>query len=256
MNEADKKRYSRHIQLPHVGEEGQQKLLDSRVLIVGMGGLGSPASMYLASAGVGCLVLSDYDRVDESNLQRQIVHTTNSIGNEKALSAQATLKALNPGIDIVAIDWALDKQELREQIDRADVVLDCTDNFETRFEINQLCVETQTPLVSGAAIRTDGQISTYLLNRDDSPCYRCLYGDVSGPGESCAAEGILAPVVGVIGTIQALEAIKIITEIGTTLCGRLLLFDGANLEFHSMKLRKDPKCPACSAVSTPVGAVS
>ena len=255
MKEADKKRYSRHIQLPHVGEEGQQKLLDSRVLIIGMGGLGSPASMYLASAGIGCLVLSDFDRVDESNLQRQIVHTTDSIGNEKALSAQATLRRLNPGIEVIAIDWALDSQELKEQIDLADVVLDCTDNFESRFEINRFCVETQTPLVSGAAIRTDGQISTYLLNRADSPCYRCLYGEVSGSGESCAAEGILAPVVGVIGTIQAIEAIKIITGIGTTLCGRLLLFDGANLEFQSMKFKKDPRCPVCSRTSAAVEAL-
>lgn len=246
MDKAEKKRYSRHIQLAQIGEPGQQKLLDSRVLVVGMGGLGSPASMYLASAGIGCLVLSDFDRVDESNLQRQIVHTTDFVGQEKALSAKSTLGKINPGIKIVAIDWALDTSELREQIRIADVVLDCTDNFETRFEINQHCVRTRTPLVSGAAIRMDGQISTYLLDQDDSPCYRCLYGEVRGSGESCEAEGILAPVVGVIGTIQALEAIKIITATGRTLCGRLLLFDGAGLEFHEMKLKKDPVCPVCS----------
>lgn len=246
MKEQQKKRYSRHIALPDIGESGQQKLLDSRALIVGMGGLGSPASMYLASAGVGCLVLSDFDRVDESNLQRQIVHTTEFVGQEKALSAMATLSKLNPEIEIIPIDWALDREELSEQVKLADVVLDCTDNFETRFEINELCVQTRTPLVSGAAIRTDGQVSTYLPNQADSPCYRCLYGEVSGSGESCAAEGILAPVVGVIGTIQALEAIKIIANIGRTLCGRLLLFDGAGLEFHEMKLKKDPECPVCS----------
>ena len=247
MNRAEKNRYSRHIQLPQIGEEGQLKLLASRVLIVGMGGLGSPASLYLASAGIGHLVLSDFDRVEESNLQRQIVHTTNAIGREKALSARTTLCGINPGIDIIAIDWAMDSDELNEQICLADVVLDCTDNFETRFEINRLSVENRTPLVSGAAVRMDGQISTYLPGRDDSPCYRCLYGDVSGPGESCAAEGILAPVVGVIGTIQAIEAIKIIIGIGKTLCGRLMLFDGAGLEFQTMRLKKDPECPICSA---------
>ena len=246
LNEAQKKRYSRHIALPQIGEAGQQKLTNARVLVIGMGGLGSPASMYLASAGIGCLVISDFDRVDESNLQRQIVHTAAFIGQEKALSAKTTLSKINSDIEIIAIDWALDTNELNEQIQMADVVLDCTDNFETRFEINQHCVRTRTPLVSGAAIRTDGQISTYLLDQDDSPCYRCLYAEASGSGESCAAEGILAPVVGVIGTIQALEAIKIITSTGRTLCGRLLLFDGAGLEFHEMKLKKDPACPVCS----------
>jgi adenylyltransferase/sulfurtransferase len=248
MEVHDRSRYSRHIQLPQIGEAGQQRLLDSRVLIVGMGGLGSPASMYLASAGTGCLVVSDFDRVDESNLQRQIVHTTESIGREKAFSAKATLSAINPEIEIIALDWALDTDELRDQIDLADVVLDCCDNFETRFEINESCVQTRTPLVSGAAIRMDGQISTYLLDRADSPCYRCLYGEVSGSGESCALEGIMAPVVGVIGTIQALEAIKIIAGVGKTLNGRLLLFDGAGLEFQIMNLRKDPNCPACSSL--------
>lgn len=253
MKEADKQRYSRHIQLPQIGEAGQQKLLDARVLIIGVGGLGSPASMYLASAGVGCLVLSDFDRVDYSNLQRQIVHTTQAIGQEKALSAKATLSRINPDIDIIALDWALDTAELREQIRRSDVVLDCSDNFETRFEVNNLCVDTSTPLVSGAAVRFDGQLSTYLPHLDDSPCYGCLYAGVTGPGESCAAEGILAPVVGVIGTIQALEAIKIICGVGKTLCGRLLLFDGAGLEFHIMNLRKDPECPVCSSRPSAVG---
>jgi adenylyltransferase/sulfurtransferase len=246
MDDSDRKRYSRHIQLPQIGESGQRRLLDSRVLIVGVGGLGSPASMYLASAGIGCLVLSDFDRVDESNLQRQIVHTTHSIGREKAFSAKTTLSAINPGIEIVALDWALDTDELQEQANLADVVLDCSDNFETRFEVNRVCVKTRTPLVSGAAIRMDGQVSTYRLDRADSPCYRCLYGDVSGPGESCAAEGILAPVVGIIGTIQALEAIKIITGVGKTLNRRLLLFDGAGLEFQTMTFRKDPECTDCS----------
>jgi len=203
--------------------------------------------MYLASAGIGCLVLSDFDRVDESNLQRQIVHTTQSIGREKAFSAKTTLSAINPGIEIIALDWALDPDELQQQANLADVVLDCSDNFETRFEVNRLCLRTRTPLVSGAAIRLDGQISTYLLDQADSPCYRCLYGEVSGPGESCAAEGILAPVVGIIGTIQALEAIKVITGVGKTLNGRLLLFDGAGLEFQIMNFRKDPGCAACSA---------
>lgn len=246
MDEQDRQRYSRHIQLPQIGEAGQQRLIESRVFIVGMGGLGSPASMYLASAGIGSLAISDFDRVDESNLQRQIVHTTASIGKEKALSAKQTLSAINPGIDITALDWALDRDELRQQIALADVVLDCSDNFETRFEINEQCVRTRTPLVSGAAIRMDGQIATYLLDRPDSPCYRCLYGEISGSGESCAREGIMAPVVGVIGTIQALETIKIITGVGTTLNGRLLLFDGAGLEFQIMNLKKDPNCPTCA----------
>ena len=249
MQESQRKRYSRHIQLAQIGEVGQQRLLESRVLIVGMGGLGSPASMYLASAGIGCIVVSDFDRVDESNLQRQIVHTTQSIGQEKALSAKRTLGAINPEIDVIALDWALDFDELGEQVGEADVVLDCSDNFETRFEINELCVQNKTPLVSGAAIRMDGQVSTYLLDRTDGPCYRCLYGEVSGAGESCASEGIMAPVVGIIGTVQALEAIKIITNVGRTLHGRLLLFDGAALEFQIMKFKKDPNCATCASAA-------
>ena len=246
MDEGLRKRYSRHIQLPQIGESGQKKLLDSRALIIGVGGLGSPASMYLASAGVGSLILSDFDRVDESNLQRQIVHHTQSIGREKALSAQATLERINPGIEIVALDWAMDSAELGEQIELADVVLDCSDNFETRFEVNRACVKHRTPLVSGAAIRMDGQLSSYIQDGSDTPCYQCLYGEITGSGESCAAEGILAPVVGTIGTLQALEAIKILTGVGNPLFGRLLLFDGAAMEFQIVNFGKDPACAVCA----------
>ena len=237
--------YSRQIRLPQVGHEGQQRLSASRALIVGRGGLGSPTAMYLAAAGIGQLVICDFDRVEPSNLQRQIVHRTADVGEPKAFSARATLRALNPDVRVTALDWQLDGPELEEQVQASDVVLDCSDNFPTRFALNEACFRTGTPLVSGAAIRLEGQLSTFLPAREESPCYRCLYGGGGEMAETCSQEGILAPVVGVIGTLQAVEAIKVLLEMGETLCGRLLLFDAMRLEWRTIRLRKNPKCPVC-----------
>lgn len=245
MNKQQRSRYSRQIRLPQIGLAGQQCLLDSRVLIIGVGGLGSPASMYLAAAGIGHLVISDFDRVESSNLQRQIVHRSTDIGEAKALSASRTIKALNPDVRVTAVDWQFDDDELEDQVRQADVVLDCSDNFPTRFALNQTCVKAAKPLVSGAAIRMEAQLTTFLSNQT-SPCYRCLYREEGGDYETCAAEGILAPVVGVIGTLQAVEAIKVLTGVGETLCGRLLLFDAVAMVFQTLKLPKDPGCPVCS----------
>ncbi len=246
MNQDQIAHYSRQIRLPQIGEAGQERLLNSRALIIGMGGLGSPTAMYLAAAGVGHLVFSDFDRVDASNLQRQIVHRTADIGEAKALSASRTLRALNPEIQLTPIDWEFDENELTEQVRLADVVVDCSDNFPTRFAVNQASVVARTPLVSGAAIRLEGQVTTFLPDRPDSPCYRCLYQEEGADYETCALEGILAPVVGVIGSLQAVEAIKVLLGLGETLCGRLMLLDSRSMVFHTVKLPKDPHCPVCS----------
>lgn len=249
MNEGDNEfneRYSRQIKLAQIGLTGQQRLRDSRVLIIGMGGLGSPAALYLASAGVGHLVVSDFDRVELSNLQRQIIHREASIGELKADSARQTLNEINSSIRVTAIDWQLTDDELTQQIELAGVVLDCSDNFETRFAVNDACVATGTPLVSGAAIRFEGQLLTIEPGKADSPCYRCLFPD-EGFAETCAAEGVLSPVVGVIGTLQALEAVKLISGAGVPLTGQLLLFDGLNGAFNRLKLPKDPGCVCCAS---------
>ncbi len=238
--------YSRQIRLKQIGPAGQQKLRESTALIIGMGGLGSPAAMYLAAAGVGHLVVSDYDRVEASNLQRQIVHRAADVGEPKAFSAKATLESINPDIRVTALDWQLDEEQLLEQVRAVTVVLDCSDNFPTRFAINEACVQARKPLVSGAAIRLEGQLSTFLPAREESPCYRCLYPGGGEMAEACAMEGILPPVVGVIGSLQALEAMKVLAGFGETLCGRLLLFDAESLEWQVLKLRKDPACPVCS----------
>ena len=245
MNQQDRERYSRQIVLPSIGEEGQEALLASRALIVGMGGLGSAASMYLAAGGVGELVFSDYDRVDLSNMQRQIVHRHDHIGESKASSAHATLASINPDILLTALDWQLDTDELREHVHRADVVLDCTDNYETRFAINDACLQTQTPLVSGAALRLEGQLMTYLPKYEHSPCYRCLYRDAAATAATCSEEGILAPVVGVIGSLQALFAMQIIVGNDAHLAGKLILFDALHMDTQSVQMPRDPTCPAC-----------
>ncbi|MGB0721880.1 MAG: HesA/MoeB/ThiF family protein [Gammaproteobacteria bacterium] len=236
-------RYARQIRLAQVGEEGQQRLLDSRALIIGAGGLGSPAAMYLAAAGVGTLVITDFDRVEESNLQRQIVHRTADIGEPKALSAQRTLAEINPGCAVIAKDWQLDDDELAEEVKQADVVVDCCDNFATRFAVNRACVAHATPLVSGAAIRMEGQIATFIPG--DGPCYQCLYPDALEHEETCALEGVLAPVVGVIGAMQALQAIRVLTGHGDTLAGKLLLFDATAMEWRGVRVPADPACPVC-----------
>lgn len=240
-------RYSRQIMLPEMDIEGQQKLLSSTVMLIGMGGLGSPVSMYLASAGVGHLILVDFDTVELSNLQRQIVHSTNDIDREKVDSAKDRLLALNPDCKITTINKQLDDNELVEQAKLVDVVVDGSDNFATRFAVNKACVETKTALVSGAAIRFEGQVSVFDSNQADSPCYRCLYSDEEMAAETCSQTGVVAPLLGIIGSMQALETIKLITNVGDNLIGKLLLFDAMSSEFQTMKFRKDPACPVCSS---------
>lgn len=249
MNDEQLLRYSRQIMLPAVDFAGQQKLLDSHVLIIGLGGLGSPAAMYLAAAGVGQLTICDDDKVDLSNLQRQIAHTTANIGQHKTESAAGALKALNPDVKITSISRRLARDELLACIKQCDVVVDASDNFSTRFLLNETCVEAHKPLVSGAAIRMEGQISVFLNDEADSPCYRCLYKDGSEMQESCSESGVLAPVVGVIGAIQAVETLKILMNVGKVLKGRLLIWDANQMEWRTINLKKDPTCPVCSHIA-------
>ncbi|MCI0654864.1 MAG: molybdopterin-synthase adenylyltransferase MoeB [Methylococcaceae bacterium] len=246
MNDDQLLRYSRQIMLPEIDIEGQQKLLDARCLIIGMGGLGSPASMYLAAAGAGTLVLCDFGRVDLSNLQRQIIHSTLDIDKPKVESAQERLNALNPDVNIEIFNKQLDAVELNREVTAADVVLDCCDNFATRFAVNRACVAAKTPLVSGAAIRFEGQVSVFDARDASNPCYNCLYPDLAELAESCSQSGVIAPLTGIIGTIQALEAIKLISNAGEGLIGRLLLFDALSMQWNSMRFGKNPSCPTCS----------
>lgn len=245
MNDDQLLRYSRQIMLPQVDIEGQEKLLAARVLIIGLGGLGSPAAMYLAAAGVGHLVLNDFDAVDLSNLQRQIVHPTDRIGLNKAESARQTLIALNPDVDVDVVPVKLEGRGLEDTIAAADLVLDCSDNFATRFAVNAACVKTRTPLVSGAAIRFEGQIAVFTPGQGDSPCYHCLYPDQGDLAETCVQTGVIAPLPGIVGAMQALEAIKVLIGIGEPLRGRLLLLDALAMEWRCLKLRRNPKCPMC-----------
>lgn len=232
--------------LPEIDAEGQQRLLDSRVLIIGLGGLGSSSSVYLAAAGVGHLVLVDFDEVDISNLQRQIVHATNDIGRLKVDSAKEHLLELNPEIQITTIDHKIEDTALEEQVKSATVVVDCSDNFQTRFTINEVCVRLKIPLVSGAAIRFEAQVSVFNSNHQDSPCYRCLYDTEAEVEQTCTANGVISPLLGIVGSIQACETMKIIMDIGETLEGKLLLLDVLHMEWHTAKLNKDPACPVCS----------
>ncbi len=245
MNNNQLLRYSRQIMLPQVDIEGQQKLLNAKVLIIGAGGLGSPAALYLTAAGIGDLTIYDDDVVDLSNLQRQITHYTADIGTDKVISTKNTLNLLNPDIQVSAIKKHLEGESLTSEVKTADIVLDCSDNFKTRFEINKACVEQKTPLVSGAAIRFEGQITVFLNNQVDSPCYHCLYQPDGEELQNCATQGVIAPITGIVGSIQALEAMKIIMEIGEILNGRLLLLDGLTMEWQTMRLRKNPACPCC-----------
>ncbi len=238
-------RYSRQMMLPEIDAEGQQRLADARVLIIGLGGLGSSSSVYLAAAGVGHLVLVDFDEVDISNLQRQIVHATKDIGRLKVDSAEEHLLELNPEIKVTKVDHKIENEELEEQVKSSTVVLDCSDNFQTRFAINDACVKYKTPLVSGAAIRFEAQVSVFDSRHEDSPCYRCLYGSETEVEQSCTANGVISPLLGIVGSIQACEAMKIIMQIGETLEGRLLLLDVMHMEWHTAKLNKDPNCPVC-----------
>jgi molybdopterin/thiamine biosynthesis adenylyltransferase len=248
MNDNDLLRYSRHILLPQVGYEGQEKLVNSHVLIVGAGGLGSPAALYLAAGGVGMLTICDFDTVDLTNLQRQIIHTTPSVGTNKAISAQQTLFEINPSIVVNTITHRSTEEEFAELVNLADVVIDCSDNFATRYTLNRLCVRLKKPLVSGAAIGFEGQITVFDMRSETSPCYYCLYPDAGEDAEMrCAENGVFAPLVGMIGTMQAAEAMKLLMGIGESLQGRLLLLDAQAMEWRSIKLSKDPKCPVCSS---------
>ena len=239
-------RYSRQILLPSIDIDGQEKLLTARVLIIGMGGLGCPVALYLAGAGVGQLTIADFDQVDPSNLHRQVLYRTSDVGRNKVDAAVDQLTALNPEVSVTALANEMTSDNLLTAIQSVDIVVDACDNFTTRFAINQACVTARKPLVSGAAIRTEGQISVFRNDLSDSPCYRCLYPDHGENAESCAQSGILGPVVGTIGCIQAIETIKLLTGAGEPLAGRLLLFDALTMEWRTMRLKKDPDCPACS----------
>ncbi len=241
-------RYSRHILLPEIGVEGQTAILAARVLVVGAGGLGSPAAMYLAAAGVGSLVLCDGDTVDLTNLQRQILHSAANVGRFKVESGRETLLRLNPEVHVETLALRLEAAALAEQIEMADVVLDCSDNFATRHAINRACVQYRKPLVSGAAIRFDGQVSVFDLRQAGSPCYHCLFPEGQDLEEvRCAVMGVFAPLTGIIGATQAAEALKLVVGCGMSLDGRLLLLDGLAMEWRSIALGRDPACGVCSA---------
>ncbi len=246
MDDQQRLRYSRHLLLDEFGEEAQERLLASHALVVGAGGLGSAALLYLASSGFGRITACDGDRVDLTNLQRQVVHRLDSIGRPKAASAARTLAAINPDVRVEALEERAGDERIAQLVRGADVVLDCSDNFPTRHALNRACVAHRKPLVSGAALRFDGQIAVFDLRRDDAPCYQCLFAeDARAPEERCATMGVFAPLVGVIGTFQALEAIKLVAGIGETLAGRLLLFDALASRWHEVRLARDAHCRVC-----------
>lgn len=245
MNDQELLRYSRQILLPEIDVAGQEKIIAGRVLIIGVGGLGSPVAMYLAAAGVGHLVLVDDDAVDLTNLQRQIVHTSETIGKLKVNSAAEQLTKLNPLTQTTCIDHRLATEELSEHVAAANVVIDCSDNFSTRFALNKACVQLKTPLVSGAAIQLEGQLSVFDSRRPDSPCYNCLYDKIDDSQLSCSQNGVLSSLVGIIGSMQATEALKLIADFGEPLIGRLLLLDVKAMSWRELKLKKDPTCPVC-----------
>ena len=243
-------RYSRQIMLPKFDVAGQLSLLNSRVLIIGLGGLGSPVAMYLASAGVGSLYLADDDSVDVSNLQRQVIHRESSVAELKVDSAAQALEEINPQIQVAKYPNRLSGASLQEAVQKVDLVLDCSDNFETRFEINRACVNHSIPLVSGAAIRMEGQVSVFDNRVPESPCYQCLFPEGLDDALSCSESGVMAPLVGIIGSMQAMEAIKIISGLGQNLSGRLLLLDAMTMDWRSLKLKRDANCPCCSVKSS------
>ncbi len=238
-------RFSRQIMLPTMDVAGQQELVDATVLIVGMGGLGCPAAMYLSAAGVGHLIIADDDTVEITNLQRQIAHEQSNLGESKVSSAETTLKGLNPDVRITQIKNRLEGDLLEQVVVSADVVVDASDNFNTRFAVNQSCLKNKKPLVSGAAIRMEGQVAVFDSENPESPCYQCLYSECDDDEASCSQNGVMAPLVGIIGSVQAMETIKLITGIGNSLVGRLLLLDAATMQWREMKLPRDPSCPAC-----------
>jgi len=250
MNDDQLRRYSRHLLLPEIDLEGQDSLLGARVLLVGLGGLGSPIAMYLAASGIGGLVLCDDDAVELSNLQRQILHKTADLGRNKALSAADSVHALNPDIQATIISSKLVGERLIAEVEKADLVIDATDNFPTRHALNEACVTLRTPLISGAVIRMEGQVTSFRFDLTSSPCYHCLYPDQGDLQETCAQTGVLAPLAGVIGSLQAVEAIKILLNIGTSLHGRLLQINARTMAWRTSALKPDPSCPVCSTKSS------
>lgn len=248
MNDDLLLRYSRHILLPQIGIEGQERIVAGHALVIGAGGLGSPAALYLATAGVGTITIADADVVDLTNLQRQILHTSDSVGTPKVQSARATLARYNPEVRVVALQERVAGPRLDQLVAEAGVVLDCCDNFGTRHAVNRACVRHRKPLVSGAAIRFDGQVSVFDLRDANAPCYHCLFPEGQEVEElRCAVTGVFAPVTGIIGAVQAAEALKVLSGSGETLKGRLLLLDGLSMEWRSVNLRKDPGCAVCGA---------
>jgi molybdopterin-synthase adenylyltransferase len=247
MDDAQLLRYSRHILLPELGLEAQEKFAAAHALVIGAGGLGAPVAQFLAAAGVGTLTLCDPDTVDLTNLQRQILYATADVGAPKVAAAKARLAAVNPEVRVDAVEARVGPGELLPLVERADVVLDCSDNFTTRHAVNRACVASRTPLVSGAAIRFDGQIAVFDPRAPDMPCYHCLFGE----GEEleatrCAVMGVFAPVVGIIGATQAAEALKLIAGIGEPLVGRLLLLDAFAMRWREVRIPRDPQCPVCA----------
>lgn len=245
MRDEELLRYSRQIMLPEMDVAGQQALVDATVLIVGMGGLGCPAAMYLAAAGVGHLIIADDDRVEITNLQRQIAHGQKSVGELKVASVEQSLRQLNPDLKVTALAERLSGDSLDEYVQLADLVVDACDNFSTRFDINRACFKCAKPLVSGAAIRMEGQVAVFDPRDAESPCYHCLYGTGGDEDATCSTNGVIAPVVGIVGSVQAMEAIKLIARVGESLTGRLLLLDAAVMQWREMRLPKDPNCPVC-----------
>jgi adenylyltransferase/sulfurtransferase len=246
MDDAQLLRYSRHILLDQIGIEGQERLLGAHALVVGAGGLGSPVALYLAAAGVGRITLADHDVVEMTNLQRQIAHDMDSLGVNKAESAARRMRAMNPDIQVVPLQEKLAGAALDQTVATADVVLDCSDNFPTRQAVNRACARHRKPLVSGAAVRFDGQVAVFDLRRDGAPCYACLFPEDARDAEMrCAEFGVFAPLVGVIGAMQATEALKLLIGAGESLSGRFLLYDALAAEWRSMRLKKDPGCSVC-----------
>ncbi|MDD5301069.1 MAG: HesA/MoeB/ThiF family protein [Gallionella sp.] len=265
MDDQQLLRYSRHILLPEIGIEGQQHLLDAKALIIGLGGLGSPAALYLAAAGVGQLTLCDHDTVDFSNLQRQIIHRTASVGQPKVASASAALRDINPEVECIELPVRADEAQLRDLVAQADVVLDCSDNFATRYAVNRVCLTLRKPLVSGAAIQFDGQVSVFDFRRPDpldqegtseqtgAPCYNCLFPEDSQAAElRCATTGVFAPLVGLIGTLQAAETLKLLMGIERGLSGKLLTVNALDMHIMRSTLSKDPACRACGGMASPL----
>ncbi len=247
MNDQQLLRYSRHILLPEIGIEGQERLRAGAALVVGAGGLGCPAALYLTAAGIGRLVLADSDQVDLTNLQRQILYRTDSVGRSKVDAARAALLSLNPEVDVVSLKARIDAKEVEPLVARADVVLDCSDNFPTRHALNRACVKHAKPLVSGAAIRFEAQLMVFDLRHDDAPCYACLFPEDGEVEEvQCSLMGVFAPLTGVVGAMQAAEAIKLVAGAGESLSGRLVMFDAKTADWRSVRVKRDPACSVCA----------